>query len=141
MRKALCIAALVLAPSLAQTEDTRAPPPSPPRPSQNRPPPPAVSCVGRWQGWGRGQGPAWSIDLNITSADARCGTIEYPSLGCGGYLIECVVRDGRVHAVEVYTHNPGTCAPAGTIDGECTATSMEWVWRGFEIVRTRLHRI
>ena len=43
---------------------------------------------------------------------ARCGTIEYPSLGCGGYLVDCHRSGDVVTWTEVYTHNPGTCAPA-----------------------------
>ncbi len=71
---------------------------------------------------------------------ARCGTIEYPSLGCGGFLANCRRVGNTVTWTEVYTHNPGTCAPAGVIDGICDADSMDWLWTGSERVRSRLRR-
>lgn len=70
----------------------------------------------------------------------RCGTIEYPSLGCGGYLVDCRRVGDTVTWTEVYTHNPGTCAPAGRVDGRCDAATMRWVWTGFEVVRSTLRR-
>jgi hypothetical protein len=72
---------------------------------------------------------------------ARCGTIEYPSLHCGGFLVDCRrVGDGVVWR-EVYTHNPGTCAPAGTVEGRCRGSTMAWTWIGETVVRTRLTRV
>lgn len=108
------------------------------------PPPPAVSasCVGRWTGWGTNiGGRPWSIDMVVTAEQgARCGTIEYPSLRCGGYLIDCRRHGDVVTWTEVYTHNPGTCAPAGRVDGRCDAASMHWTWTGDEVVRSVLRR-
>lgn len=72
---------------------------------------------------------------------ARCGTIEYPSLRCGGYLVNCRRQGNTVTWTEVYTHNPGTCAPAGVIEATCDATHMQWVWTGWEVVRSRLTRV
>lgn len=71
---------------------------------------------------------------------ARCGTIEYPSLRCGGYLTRCRRQGDVVTWTEVYTHNPGTCAPAGVIDGRCDGDTMAWTWTGWERVRTTLTR-
>lgn len=113
--------------------------PSPPRPA----PSPGASCLGRWQGSGTGSsGLPWSIDMVVTAEQgARCGTIEYPSLGCGGYLVGCSRRGDVVTWTEVYTHNPGTCAPAGSIEGRCDADRMSWTWTGMEVVRSRLRRV
>jgi hypothetical protein len=99
-------------------------------------------CLGRWVGTGRGSsGAAWSIDMRVTAERAaRCGTIEYPSLGCGGYLADCRRVGDVVTWREVYTHNPGTCAPAGSIEGRCDGDTMRWRWTGAEVVRTRLRR-
>lgn len=145
MRRVVMLATLLLIPLPLRSDTNRPPPPPPPPPPPNNAPSqpaPGLSCVGRWQGVGRGSsGNPWTIDMNVTSADARCGTIEYPSLGCGGYLIQCQVGGGRMTAVEVYTHNPGTCAPAGSVRAECDASSMRWVWTGQEIVRSVLRRI
>lgn len=108
-----------------------------------RPPTPAVtaSCLGRWTGWGTNEGRPWSIDMTVTAEQgARCGTIEYPSLRCGGYLIDCRRRGDVVTWTEVYTHNPGTCAPAGRVDGRCDAASMRWTWTGDAVVRSVLRR-
>ncbi len=132
--------ALVLVPTLALADRPPAPAP-PPRPAPQVPAQ-SVSCLGRWQGWGRGStGTPWSIDMVVTAErGARCGTIEYPSLRCGGYLVNCQRRGDVVTWTEVYTHNPGTCAPAGRVDGRCDAGTMQWVWTGMEVVRSRLQR-
>ncbi|MFO0624960.1 MAG: hypothetical protein U0325_05030 [Polyangiales bacterium] len=71
---------------------------------------------------------------------ARCGVIEYPSLGCGGFLVNCRRVGDTVTFTEVYTHNPGTCAPAGVIEARCEAGSMAWIWTGWELVRSQLAR-
>lgn len=131
---------LTLVPALALADIPR-PLPRPPRP--DRPPPtPSTNCLGRWRGWGQnGDTPSWSIDMVVTAErGARCGTIEYPSLGCGGYLVNCSRRGEVVTWTEVYTHNPGTCAPAGVIDGRCEGGVMRWTWTGMEVVRTSLQR-
>jgi hypothetical protein len=129
--------ALTLLPAMALADRPAAPArPRPPTPA------PASGCLGRWQGWGRnGSTPPWSIDMVVTSErGARCGTIEYPSLGCGGYLTNCQRRGDVVTWTEVYTHNPGTCAPAGRVDGRCEGDAMQWEWTGWEVVRSRLQR-
>lgn len=80
--------------------------------------------------------------MRVTSEEgARCGTIEYPSLGCGGYLVRCRRRGDVVTWTEVYTHNPGTCAPAGRIDARCEGDLMHWTWTGQEIARSQLRRV
>jgi hypothetical protein len=128
-------AALALALSLPPS--ARADRPMPPRPA----PAPASSCLGRWQGTGGNGGEPWSIDMRVTAEEgARCGTIEYPSLRCGGHLVDCHRRGDVVTWTEVYTHNPGTCAPAGRIDARCEADLMRWTWTGQEVVRAMLRR-
>lgn len=125
--------------ALAQPAIALADRPMPPRPAPSA----GTSCLGRWQGAGRGSGgPAWSIDMVVTAEQgARCGTIEYPSLGCGGYLVDCHRRGDVVAWTEVYTHNPGTCAPAGRIVGRCEDDRMRWTWTGQEVTSTQLRRV
>lgn len=100
------------------------------------------SCVGHWTGWGQNVGDPWSIDMRVTAASGEtCGTIEYPSLGCGGALTACATaKDGTLTLTEVYDHNPGTCAPAGTIVARCTAGTMAWTWTGQAVVHSTLTR-
>ena len=89
--------------------------------------PPTVNrCIGHWVGTGRNRsGPPWSIDMNVTAVNgAVCGTIEYPSLGCGGQLINCTSRSGQSTFVEDYSHNAGRCAPDGTIVARCDGGTM-----------------
>ena len=134
MRRVVSLA-IVLAPVLGLADA-----PAPPR--RPAPRPPLTTCLGRWRGLGRGEsGSPWSIDMVVTAErGARCGTIEYPSLRCGGYLVNCH-RDGdTVTWTEVYTHNPGTCAPAGVVVGRCEGATMGWTWTGMEVVRTVLRR-
>ena len=128
--------------ALAEPPREPAPPPRP-RPVVPAPTPPVSgSGVGRGVGWGRGSsGAPWSIDMVVTSGSgSSCGTIEYPSLGCGGYLRACSTTRGELRIVEYYTHNPGTCAPAGTIVARCTGDTMQWRWDGMETVTTTLRR-
>jgi hypothetical protein len=106
----------------------------------DRPDPSA--CAGTWDGTAVQDGEPWTIAMVVKSTSGpRCGTIDYPSLGCGGYLIACRVRKGRVHFRERYDRNPGICAPAGTIEAHCTGDSMTWIWRGSDMtIRTTLNR-
>ncbi len=107
-----------------------------------RQPPPAMGCMGRWVGSARnGTGAPWTIVMDVSAPGGpMCGAIEYPSLGCGGMLINCVTRSGQSTFVEQYTHNPGTCAPDGTIVARCNGRMMQWTWVGQEVVRTTLVR-
>lgn len=139
---------LVLLVALGAVADA-APPPlryPAPAPPPVRPPPTvqrqAGACLGRWVGAGQGaSGSPWTIDMVVTAVEGdACGTIEYPSLGCGGTLLRCHVEQGVLVLREYYTHNPGTCAPAGTIRARCEGDQMSWQWDGWETVRTVLTR-
>jgi hypothetical protein len=101
-----------------------------------------AACLGTWEGSAVQDGEPWTIAMTVTSTSGkRCGAIDYPSLGCGGDLIGCSVRGARVHFREYYRRNPGTCAPAGTIDARCEGDSMVWVWQGSGMtIRTTLRR-
>lgn len=105
----------------------------------------AHPCVGRWIGAGKNtfSSEEWSIDMVIEPpTGGRCGTIEYPSLRCGGHLERCEDKGaGRVVIKEHYTHNPGTCAPAGALDIVCAGDTMQWQWSGVERVRSTLRRV
>lgn len=92
----------------------------------------AGGCLGHWQGTGAQPGyPPWPIDLTVTESAANaCGTIEYPSLGCGGPLTSCNLVAGATVVTEVYTHTTANCAPAGTITASCTGSTMMWTWNG-----------
>jgi len=101
-------------------------------------------CLGRWQGWGRDPWSVepWSIDLVVTRVEGEaCGTIEYPSLRCGGTLETCDAQGKVLNFQEYYTHNPGTCAPAGRIEAWCEGDRMTWRWFGTAEVGTVLHRV
>jgi hypothetical protein len=98
----------------------------------------SLACMGHWTGSAVQDGAPWNIDLVISPVEGRgpCGTIEYPSLGCGGQILDCaVLPDGRLTMRELYTHNPGTCAPAGQIYAFCSPAhagppTMVWTWEG-----------
>jgi hypothetical protein len=102
-----------------------------------------AACIGTWDGSAalKDEEP-WTIAMVVASTNgARCGTIDYPSLGCGGDLLDCSVRKGHVHFRERYGRNPGTCVPAGTIEAQCQDRSMVWTWHGSGlVVRTTLKR-
>ncbi len=92
----------------------------------------AGGCVGHWQGTGVQPGyPPWPIDLVVTeSAGNACGTIEYPSLGCGGTLSSCNLVNGATVVTEIYTHTSANCAPPGNITATCSGATMTWTWTG-----------
>lgn len=89
-------------------------------------------CIGRWAGSAVQEGAPWTLELSVERLGAgRCGTIEYPSLGCGGEVLDCtVLPDGRLTMRELYTHDLGACAPAGQIYAMCSAGTMLWTWEG-----------
>jgi hypothetical protein len=79
--------------------------------------------------------------MTITAGDGQtCGTIEYPSLGCGGALINSATRSGQSTFVEQYSHNAGNCAPDGTIVARCDGSSLRRTWIGEEVVHSTLRR-
>jgi hypothetical protein len=113
----------------------RAEPPPPPASAVAAAPgaPGADPCDGHWTGTGVQPGyPPWPIDMTVTDAVGdRCGTIEYPSLGCGGYLTGCAaMADGQWSFTEVYEHTTTQCAPAGSIHATCSGGTMTWTWEG-----------
>ena len=102
----------------------------------------AHPCVGHWRGWGENGGVRWSIDMVVDEVDGRaCGTIDYPSLGCGGLLESCRTEGEAVYFDERYTRNPGTCAAAGRIEAVCRGDRMVWTWDGIARATTTLERV
>ena len=100
---------------------------------------PLADCAGVWVGVGVQEGGPWTIELTLAPADGPgvCGTIEYPSLGCGGQVVDCVAEaDGSITMREVYSHGLESCAPPGALRVSCggrgTASEghMSWVWSG-----------
>lgn len=143
-RAVMSVMALLFLGTTVRKEDGRTlrAPPAPREPVVSEPERPrGDSCVGRWGGAGSNHGPEWTIDMTVERENGQgCGRIEYPSLGCGGYLTQCVRRGDTVTFTEVYTHNPGTCAPAGRIEARCGHGVMSWRWSGWEVVHTTLYR-
>ncbi len=87
-------------------------------------------------------GTPWSIELEVTAEQGpRCGTIEYPTLRCGGHLAHCWRDADRISAVEEYTHDEGRCAPPGRLDLRCEENAMRWTWHGDDEVTTLLRRV
>lgn len=102
------------------------------------------ACIGRWVGEGRNSNArtSWTIDLTLSAAPSgnRCGTIEYTNPTCGGTLEACTVVDGDIHTREAYSHNDGSCAPAGRVIIRCEGDRMRYSWIGWERVDSVLHR-
>jgi hypothetical protein len=91
------------------------------------------ACAGTWTGAGVQEGSSWTIKLVVAPIEGSgpCGSIDYPTLGCGGFIEGCALRpNGEVWMREVYTRNPGTCAPAGEILARCESGRMAWTWIG-----------
>ena len=103
------------------------------------------SCLGPWEGVGKNtyDPTPWTIAVNLTAAESggACGTIEYPSLGCGGTLEHCEITDGVIRATELYTHGQQFCAPEGTVTFHCGTGEVQWQWDSpLDHVASTLHR-
>ncbi len=113
-------------------------------PAWAAPVPPDHECMGRWVGQGQNSNSAssWTIDLTMTASPSggRCGTIEYTNPACGGSLESCRLVGADIHTREHYTHNDGSCAPAGQVIIRCEGDRMRYSWIGWERVDSILHR-
>jgi hypothetical protein len=81
---------------------------------------------------GAGDASQWSIELHLhreAAVGRRLGTIEYPSLGCGGELIREPDRDGAMVAIERLTVNPDdVCVDGGTIVLRILGEGLDYRW-------------
>jgi hypothetical protein len=91
----------------------------------------ADPLVGVWQGSGTqyppGRDPAWTIVMTI---NARDGTIEYPSLSCGGILAELARDATSAQFRETITHGQDRCIDGGTITVNLVAGNLTWSYTG-----------
>ncbi len=99
--------------------------------STTAPAPAPPSMVGTWRGQGHqipklGGAGEWSIVMTIESAG---GSIEYPSLGCGGTLT-LISNDGSLAQYrEHITHMTGsTCIDGGLITVNSVKGVLAWAW-------------
>jgi len=91
----------------------------------------ADPLVGVWQGVGRqtpvGSHPDWTIVMTI---NANGGSIEYPSLSCGGTLTQ-LSRDGAsAQFHETITHGQSECIDGGTVIVKLVNGKLLWSWTG-----------
>jgi len=90
------------------------------------------SLNGTWRGMGH-QSPAgssgsdWSIAMTIRDGG---GSIEYPSLSCGGTLTQ-ISRDATsAQYREAITHGRNACIDGGTITVRYVNGQLAWTWFG-----------
>jgi hypothetical protein len=90
------------------------------------------SLDGTWRGTGH-QSPAgssgadWTIAMTI---NANGGSIEYPSLSCGGTLTQLSRTDTSAEYREHITHGQGRCVDGGTILVKYQNSQLAWSWSG-----------
>jgi hypothetical protein len=87
--------------------------------------------IGVWRGVGR-QEPAgahaeWTIVMTIA---ANGGTIDYPSLGCGGTLTQLSRNANSAQFRETITTGRNACIDGGTITVKLTSDGLTWSWAG-----------
>jgi len=92
----------------------------------------APSLTGTWVGSGH-QSPAgqsgadWSIAMTIADSG---GSIDYPSLGCGGTLGEISRDDASAQYRESITYGQDKCIDGGTITVRYVNGNLAWSWFG-----------
>ena len=90
------------------------------------------SMAGVWRGTGHQspagkQGSDWSIVMTIGNGG---GSIEYPSLSCGGTLTQ-ISRDATsAQFRESITHGRTACIDGGTITARLVNGKLAWTWFG-----------
>jgi hypothetical protein len=92
----------------------------------------AQTLSGRWCGWAVQTGPGdhrteWSANLSLKGST---GSMEYPSLDCGGTLT-FEGTDGNVHLYrERIDYGRDRCLDDGLVGVEPVGTSIRWEWTG-----------
>lgn len=92
----------------------------------------AQTLSGQWCGWAEQTGPGdrrteWSA---ILSLKGPTGSMEYPSLDCGGTLT-FEGTDGNIHLYrERIAYGRDRCLDGGLVGVEPVGTSIRWEWTG-----------
>ena len=92
----------------------------------------AQTLSGQWCGWAVQTGPGdhrteWSAVLSLKGPT---GSMEYPSLDCGGTLT-FEGTDGNVHLYrERIAYGRDRCLDGGLVGVEPVGTSIRWKWTG-----------
>ena len=92
----------------------------------------AQTLSGQWCGWAVQTGPGdhrteWSANLSLKGPT---GSMEYPSLDCGGTLT-FEGTNGNVHLYrERIDYGRDRCLDGGLVGVEPVGTSMRWEWTG-----------
>ncbi len=89
--------------------------------------------IGRWAGYGRQFSPRqrWRLEMDINAATIGnvVGTIEYPSLRCGGELLLTSANEDRWTMRENITQGAGNCVDGGSITMEIRESGQaQWNW-------------
>lgn len=93
---------------------------------------PAPTLTGTWVGSGH-QSPAgdagadWSIAMTIGDGS---GSIDYPSLGCGGSLSQTSRDDSSAEFHESITYGQDKCIDGGDITVRFFKKKLSWTWVG-----------
>ena len=91
---------------------------------------PVNSLAGTWSGVGHQSGgglPASDYPVLMTVAEVG-GTIDYPSLGCGGSLVELANSGTSAKYREQITY--GKCLDGGMISVNLIGGKLAWTWTG-----------
>lgn len=91
---------------------------------------PVSSLAGSWSGSGHQTGgglPSSDYPVVMTIAQAG-GSIDYPSLGCGGSLVELANSGTSAKFREQITY--GKCLDGGMISVNMVGNRLAWTWTG-----------
>lgn len=96
----------------------------------------AQALDGVWTGTGLQRGRAPSMYPIEMTLKGDSGTIEYPSLECGGTLTKKAGQSalqGYQHFVEKITHG-SRCADGGTVYVKLEGGRLVWFWGNFAVI-------
>jgi hypothetical protein len=88
------------------------------------------AILGQWTGIGLQTNPSETWTISLTFRADGSGTINYPSLECGGELRREGARDGVVFYRERITRGQGRCVDNGVVGVFPHADRLMWFWTG-----------
>lgn len=100
------------------------------------------TLVGTWEGEVTQTGPGSYVGRYPAkiALDGRSGTIEYPSLSCGGEMRFIEMRGSAYAYREIINYGKDRCVQVGLVIVKPTEEGLEWEWSFDSIAKGTLRR-